>query len=497
MKIAIKTMGCRANRYETDKLFEELSKNHDIFEVNEGVKTFDQADAMDFLIVNTCTITHLADTKSRQAIRSFKNQNPKLKVIVFGCGSNVAPEDYKKISEVDFVMRDRNEICEFFKSKAYKFCSLAYNSLDEDGKKTLDFLSNFKEPQIPPSKISEKRNSKTAGLRTRALLKIQDGCDNFCAYCIVPFARGKPVSYPSAEIIKEAQQYEEQGYKEIVITGINIGLWQEKGRDFTDLLYMLLENTSSVRFRISSIEPNHYPDNFYKLFLNPRICPHLHMSLQSGCDTVLERMRRKYKTADYKEICENLRKVAPLIGLTTDVIVGFPGETDEEFQKTYDFVEAIGFLKLHVFPYSIRKNTLAEKMKGQIEYSIKQNRAGRLRELSDKMGSEFKEKCLGKEFEVLVESRLKDKYFGYTSNYIPVQFSYSESCMECGACCGEGSSVCGCDSDGGSGGSKGDGMGGCFCDGGDSKSSILNRNVKVMLEKIEGSAIEAKFLEFF
>jgi threonylcarbamoyladenosine tRNA methylthiotransferase MtaB len=398
MNIAIKTLGCKSNRYESDKLFEKLSGKFNVVEVNDGATTFGRESSKDYLdviIINTCAVTSAADKKSRQAIFSFKRKYPDAKIIVFGCSSNVAPEKYKEMRDVDFVGKNVLEVSRIVK------------------------------------KLTAKRESDRApcegGERTRALIKIQDGCNHFCTYCIVPRARGPEVSYSLKSLITEAQNLEKTGYKEIVITGINIGRWKENGKDIGHLISTLIKSTKNIRFRISSIEPKNFSKEFFDLFKNPRLCNHIHMSLQSGSDGVLKRMRRDYTAAEFAKICEKLRKVSPDIGLTTDVIVGFPGETEKEFSDTCKFVQKIGFLKIHVFPFSKRENTAAYYMKNQIPEQEKKSRAKILQKIADKMGAAFKKSAIGQTHEVLVHKRKKGDYFiGYTSNYVPIKFKYNE-----------------------------------------------------------------------
>jgi len=399
MRIFIKTLGCKSNRYESDKLIEVLIHKHEVFDEYVREKN------ADILIVNTCTVTQVADRKSRQEIYGFKRQNPSAKVIVFGCGTNVFKEDYEKLKEINFIAHNREEVL-----------------------KTVKKLEKISDIAICANPHIE---------RTRALLKIQDGCNNFCTYCIIPKARGPEYSFSSKEIIKEAQKLEKDGHKEIVITGINIGMWKEKNLEIADLLELLIKNTKIVRFRISSIEPKNFSDKFFKLFKSGRLCPHIHMSLQSGSESVLKRMRRHYTAKEFLEICKKFKKAVPDIGLTTDVIVGFPGETEKEFKETVSLIKKIGFLKLHVFPYSKRKGTAAYYMKDQVPDSVKESRAKILRDLSNKMAVSFKKSQIGKTYEVLVENqkntpaRSNNLYKGYTSNYLLVQFSCSRRIVKC------------------------------------------------------------------
>lgn len=394
MKIAIKTLGCKSNRYESDVLFEKLSGSHEVFELNEGVSTFQRRGQSDFdiAVVNTCTVTHVADRKSRQAVRSLKSANPSCRIVVFGCGSNVGKTNYEEMEEVDFIALNVDEILDYIREIG-----------GESGYKT----------------------AIEGGFRTRGVVKIQDGCNNYCTYCIIPRARGPEVSFDKEKILEEVRKKESDGFREIVLTGIIISNWEKDGMDIVDLIEYLIENTESVRFRISSIEPQNFSDKFVRLFENDRVCPHVHMSLQSGSNSVLKRMRRKYDTALYLDVCERLREAVPDIGLTTDVIVGFPGETEEEFDETCEFVRNIGFLKMHVFPYSKRKNTAAYHMKDQVPENVKKKRAKVFREISNNLGKAFIKGLLGNEYEVIVEKCEKGVCTGVTPNYIPVQFSCS------------------------------------------------------------------------
>lgn len=400
MRIAIKTLGCKSNRYESDRIFEVLGKKYEVFEANEGASSFMDkfSEEADLLIVNTCTVTNTADRKSRQAIRSFKRFNPKCKVIAFGCGVNVARKSYEEMQEVDYLAANTDEVLKIAASlEGENFSACEYESITE---------------------------AFEHGMRKRALVKIQDGCNSYCTYCIIPTARGPEFSFSSREIIKTVQEKELAGFREIVLTGINIGQWKEGKKDLGDLFELLIENTKSVRFRISSIEPTHFSENFFKLFKSGRFCHHMHMCLQSGSDSVLKRMRRTYDTAMFAEVVGKFRKVVPDIGLTTDVIVGFPGETEEEFKETCDFVSKIGFLGVHIFPYSKRAKTVASYMKNHVDEETKKRRCEVLRKISVKSGEQFKKSVLGKQYEVLVENLSEGVCSGLTPNYIPVQFKY-------------------------------------------------------------------------
>ncbi|MFC1616368.1 tRNA (N(6)-L-threonylcarbamoyladenosine(37)-C(2))-methylthiotransferase MtaB [Patescibacteria group bacterium] len=396
MKIAIKTLGCKSNRYESDSIYEILRPDFEVYEVNEGASSFAKKSDQqaDLLIVNSCTVTHVADRKSRQAIRSFKRFNPDSKVAVFGCSSNIHPDQYDNMIEVDFRADNSKDIVKYSRDLAA--------SIQQDN------ICNY-------------QYHDGQGIRTRALVKIQDGCNNFCSYCIIPFARGPEYSFSSKEILRQVKSKELQGYKEIVLTGINIGEWRDDNMNTTGLIKFLIQETSTIRFRISSIEPKNFSRKFYELFQTGRLCKHMHMSLQSGSDSVLKRMRRNYDTKFFSNICNSFREVCPDISLTTDVIVGFPGESDSEFKETLDYLKSIQFSRIHVFPYSKRKNTAAYLMKGQIDNKTKKERSKILRNLSMKFELNFWNSLLGSTSELLIEEIDDDYYKGRSSNYIPIK----------------------------------------------------------------------------
>ena len=376
MKIVIKTLGCKANRYESDRIAEKFEGRFVVADAQIG-----KLDNADVIIVNTCTVTENADKKSRQAILPLKKLYPKARVVIFGCGANTNFENYKKLKNVDFVVRKQKELDALL---------IKLGESSNQNKNNPECINN---------------EFKTS--RTRALVKIQDGCNNFCSYCIVPFARGREQSRPSLEIINEINKRIQNGFKEIVITGINIGQWKENSKELADLIEMILSKTKVERLRLSSIEPQDFSSKFLSLFQNSRFCPHLHISLQSGSDEILKKMRRHYDTALFTEMVENLRKAVPYFGITTDVIVGFPGETDELFNETLAYVKKIGFSKIHIFPYSKRKGTLAADMPDQIPSAIKKKRCAVLSKLEKKMRLEFYKNNIGRTEEVLFEQQNK------------------------------------------------------------------------------------------
>ncbi len=383
MNIVIKTLGCKANRYESDKIQSYFEDKHLV--VDAAVATLKHAD---IVIINTCTVTHAADRKSRQAILPLKKLYPDAKIIIFGCGVNVDTKGYSDLPIVDYAVKETDELIK----------------LIEEISKTVK---------------SKEDHSHLQKNRTRALIKIQDGCNNFCAYCIVPFARGREKSTPFYEIIEEINDKVDKGYKEAVLTGINIGAYKNNNLDLADLIELILRDTKIERLRLSSIEPQNFNYKFLELLKDKRFCQHLHISLQSGCDETLKLMRRRYDTNMYFEMIKSLRKAAPNISITTDIIVGFPGETEGHFIETINFIKKVGFSKIHIFPYSKRTGTAAATFPNQIPENVKKERCIYLSEIEKQLRHDFYEKNLNKTEEVLIESIDKKGFaIGFTSNYL-------------------------------------------------------------------------------
>lgn len=383
MNIVIKTLGCKANRYESDKIRDKFGDRFNVIDAQTK-----QLDKADIIIVNTCTVTHVADRKSRQAISNLKSQYPSAKVIVFGCGANTDKDGYAELPNVDYVIQEPQKLYDLLEKLSEKFVNTC---------KTESFNET----------------------RTRALIKIQDGCNNFCSYCIIPYARGREKSRLLKEIIEEINEKCEKGYKEVVLTGINIGMWKEGGKDLADLINDILDKTNIPRLRLSSIEPQNFSKKFLGLFKNPRFCHHLHISLQSGSDTILKSMRRHYDLALFEKMIDDLRIASPFISITTDVIVGFPGETDELFAETLEFVKKMKFSKIHIFPYSKRKGTLAANMPNQVPYDVKKQRCRQLAAIEKEMRLKFYKKNIGRSDNVLIEVIDENGVAGgFTSNYL-------------------------------------------------------------------------------
>ncbi|MBU0727224.1 tRNA (N(6)-L-threonylcarbamoyladenosine(37)-C(2))-methylthiotransferase MtaB [Patescibacteria group bacterium] len=382
MKIALKMTGCKNNRYELDQILR--------WAIGNQIPVVKEEDA-DYCIINTCTVTHVADKKSRQMVRRTKNNNKELKTIVFGCGARMQREDFEKIMEVDYLLPDMQSVIEF---------------LEEN----LDICRGGDV------------NAPTGDERSRVLTQVQDGCDNYCTYCIIAAARGKSQSREFEDIIDEINEHYKNGYNEVVLTGINIGAYgasstkkPEESR-FAELLELILEKTDIPRIRISSLGPEYFSEDLFEVLQNPRICRHIHLSIQSCSDTVLERMKRNYTVKDVENVIKRLKKDIPGVAITTDIIVGFPEETEKEFKETMDFVKKNPLAKAHVFPYSIRKNTLAAQME-QVDDDTKKKRAKELQKLADKQRKDFIKSQIGKKISVLWENNDE----GLTDNYIRVK----------------------------------------------------------------------------
>ena len=368
----------------------------------------------DIYIINTCTVTNMSDRKSRQMLRRVRELNPNAIVVACGCYAQVAKKELEAMKEIDLVLgnEEKNNIVEY-----------------------IEKYVNEKENKIEIQDIMQQKEYSDFGKityteKTRAVIKIQDGCDRFCSYCIIPYARGRVRSRKPENIILEISNIASKGIKEVVITGIHIASY---GKDFKkeyrliDLLEEINEIEGIQRIRLGSIEPLLITEEFVKrLEKLEKVCHHFHLSLQSGCDETLERMNRKYTTEEFEKITNILRKHYDDVILTTDIIVGFPGETDEEFEKTYKFLKKIKFYKMHVFKYSPRKGTKAATMPNQIDGKVKEQRSKKLIELSNKNQEDYNKQYLNKELEVLFEEEKDGIYSGHTKNYIEIHYETVE-----------------------------------------------------------------------
>ena len=400
-KAASFALGCKVNQYESEaiaELFQE--KGYEIVGIDEEA---------DVYVINTCTVTNFGDKKSRQLIRKVKRQNENAIVCVVGCYAQTAPQELEKVEGVNLVLgtKDRAQIVEMVEN--YKV---------ENGVES-HVSDIMKERLFEPLSIQKLAN------RTRAYLKIQDGCSQFCSYCIIPYARGPIRSRDPQDVLAEVKRLAENGFKEVVLTGIHVASYGKDRRDTSliEILRQVHEVEGIDRIRFSSIEPNVVTEEFAQAIADmPKVCDHFHLSLQSGCDKTLKEMNRKYDTEKYRQAAATLRKYLPEVALTTDIIAGFPGETEEDFQASYDFAKEIGFAKIHAFPYSPKKGTPAAARKDQLLNAVKADRSHRLIELSDKMADDFIQAYVGREVEVLFERAIGEGvYEGHTTNYIKVK----------------------------------------------------------------------------
>lgn len=402
-KVAFYTLGCKVNQYETEAMEEIFEK--------DGYIVVNSEDIADIYVINTCTVTNLSDRKSRQFISRAKKLNQDAVIAVVGCYSQVSPEEVSQIEGVDVIIgtTERHRILELCKEAKKK-------------SEKINIVKNVKtQKQFETINIDEIKS------KTRAYIKIQDGCNQFCSYCIIPYARGPIRSRRLEEIIGETEKLAKVGFKEIVLAGIHVASY---GKDIdktplTDVLKAVAKVDGIERIRLSSLEPTLIDEEFMKTIINiGKVCDHFHLSLQSGSDTVLKRMNRKYTTSQYKDIVNLIRRHMPNAGITTDIIVGFPEETEEEFNQTLEFVKDIRFSKIHVFKYSPRKGTPAAEYKNQIDGNIKNSRSEKLIALGEKLMFEFNSTFVGKTLSVLFEEESKrEKNFieGYTTNYIRVK----------------------------------------------------------------------------
>ena len=401
--VALITLGCKVNQYETNAMSQKLIEN--------GYKVVEHTQKADIYIINTCTVTNMSDRKSRQMIRRAKEMNPKAFIIAVGCYVQVSKEEVEKIEEIDLALGNEEKV------NIVDYCNKLLEEKDSEKQSAMEVVMQAKDfSEFGETSYTEK---------TRAVIKVQDGCDRFCSYCIIPYARGRVRSRKPEHIIKEIENIAKQGIKEVVITGIHIASY---GKDFRNgyKLIDLLEEINQIegieRIRLGSIEPLLITEEFVqRLTKLEKICEHFHLSLQSGCDETLKRMNRRYTIEQFTEIVERLRVAYSNVNLTTDIIVGFPGETEEEFNKTYKFLENIKFYKMHIFKYSQRKGTKAAEMPEQISPEEKEKRSKKLIELSDKNEEEYNKKYIGKTVEVLWEEEKQGTYKGHTKNYVLVE----------------------------------------------------------------------------
>ena len=397
-KIGFQTLGCKVNIYESNALKNEL--------INKGYIVTEPSSDCDAFIVNTCSVTNMADAKSRKIINKMAKLNPNAVLCVMGCYSQTNPEA-TTIEGVDIIVGNGN--------KLDVIPMLEDKLLEKDIEKKIKILD------ILNTKIYEKLEVTTYD-HSRAFVKIEDGCENFCTYCIIPYARGPVRSKPADDVINELIRVTSLGYLEVVLAGIHTGKYNDNGLNLTGLIKRILNEVPLLkRLRLSSIEINEVDDEFIELMKhNDVLADHLHLPLQSGSDVILGKMERKYDLEFFKNRVNKIREARPNISITTDIIVGFPYETDEEFNNTLNFAKEINFSKIHVFPYSKRANTKAALMP-QVQDSIKKNRALELIKLSDKLSEEYANKFIGHQVEAIIERINKEGYMeGHSSNYLDI-----------------------------------------------------------------------------
>ena len=410
--VSFYTLGCKVNQYETNAMEQQFIKNN--YEIVENTQK------ADIYVINTCTVTNMAERKSRQMLRRVKEINPSAVLVVCGCYAQVAKNELEQIPKIDIILgiNEKNEIVQIVENYMEKMAEQDKRSQEAE----IDDVSKQKEFLDFGDVTYTEKN--------RAVVKVQDGCNMFCSYCIIPYARGRIRSRKIESVVSEIEKIAKEEIKEVVITGIHVASY---GKDFDNentskkiRLIDLLEAINKIdgidRIRLSSLEPTIVDEEFAtRLSKLDKICDHFHLSLQSGCDETLKRMNRKYTTQIYRDAVATLRKYYPEASFTTDVIVGFPGETDEEFAKTYEFLKEIDFYRLHVFKYSPRRGTVAEKMPNQIDGNKKEERSNKLIELSNSTENKHNQSYIGKTVKVLFEE-FEDGFFkGHTTNYMMVK----------------------------------------------------------------------------
>ena len=399
LRVALKNLGCKVNQAEGRELLAGLPAGFKVVNAREKAEVY---------LINTCTVTEVADRKSRQAIRQLKKQNPRAKMVVLGCGARGERPTLEGLPEMDFLEADLGKVAGYLRKVERDWQEMGklkparrrgkVRELSVEGPSEADLLSP-----------------------TRTVVKVQDGCNNFCTYCIVPLKRGRSRGRPVKEILAEIKRKGQAGFKEIVLSGINLGTYQDDTVRLADLMELILAKTKIPRIRLSSLQPQNFSVKFLRVFRDERLCPHLHLSLQSGSEKILRKMGRPYTAQNYRSMVERLEKIKPDLALTTDIIVGFPGETEKDFEDNVKLARQVGFSKIHVFSYSPRPGTKAADFDEEVPVRVKQQRSQALRELSDKLGLKFRRREVGKTRLVLFEEKKGDFWLGFTENYLKVR----------------------------------------------------------------------------
>lgn len=402
--VAFATLGCRVNQYETEAMAEKF--------IREGYEVTDFSNYADVYVVNTCSVTNMSDKKSRQIIGRARRMNENAIIAAVGCYSQVSPEEVAKIEGVDVVLGTRN-----------KGDIVYYVNKAKDEKKLQVVVG-----EVLRNKEFEDLNIEEYQDKTRAFLKIQDGCNRFCAYCLIPYTRGAVCSKDPEKVISEIHKLAQHGFKEIILSGIHTASYGVDLDGDVSLITILeeIEKIDGIeRVRIGSIEPCFFTDEVIeKMKCMKKLCPQFHLSLQSGCDATLKRMNRRYTAKEYEEAVYKIRENLKDASITTDIIVGFPGETEEEFNETYEYLKRLKLTKTHIFKFSPRKGTKAASMDNQIDGVIKENRSKALMELNDKNEADFSRSIVGREMDILIEQEVSKKpgiFEGYTRNYVKVE----------------------------------------------------------------------------
>jgi threonylcarbamoyladenosine tRNA methylthiotransferase MtaB len=386
IRVVFDTLGCKLNQAETEALTEKFMKS--------GYRIVNTEEEFDIYILNTCTVTHIADRKARHLLRMAHRRNPEAILVAAGCYVEHAANDLLKIEGVKLAVGNKEKMR---LPQLLKESGLAA----ADG---YDFSAGYH----------------CDNQRTRSFIRIQDGCNNFCSYCIVPYVRGREKSVPTEQVVTEINDKVSCGFKEVVLTGTEIGSYNYDGLNLNELIDIILKETSIERLRLSSLQPQEDTPRLISLWKDKRLCPHFHLSLQSGSDSVLKRMRRLYTTDDYANAVSLIRSVAGDAAITTDIIAGFPGESDDEFSESYNFCKKMGFARIHVFSYSKRRGTAANIMPNQISPQVKKKRSDLMLALAEEAAAAFYSSFIGKKLEVLWEQENNGNWNGYSGNYIKV-----------------------------------------------------------------------------
>ncbi|WP_367567846.1 tRNA (N(6)-L-threonylcarbamoyladenosine(37)-C(2))-methylthiotransferase MtaB [Lacrimispora sp.] len=414
-KAALHNLGCKVNSYETEAMQQLLE--------NAGYEIVPFTEGADVYIINTCSVTNIADRKSRQMLHRAKKMNPDAVVVAAGCYVQAAGEELKKDEAVDLVVGNNKKTELVSILEEYFACTGEMEELET----VIDINDTREYENLSIDRIAD---------HTRAFIKVQDGCNQFCSYCIIPYTRGRVRSRKPGEVVEEIKRLTASGFQEVVLTGIHLSSY---GKDFPegerlsllDLIQAIHEVEGLKRIRLGSLEPRIVTEEFARALAQlPKMCPHFHLSLQSGCDATLKRMNRRYTTEEYLECCRTLRRAFHNPAITTDVIVGFPGETKEEFEETRKYLESIRFYEMHVFKYSRRNGTKAAEMPDQIEESVKTERSNVLLGLEKEMSLEYRKSFLGTEAEVLIEEEFqwngKNYMIGHTMEYVKAAIPFEE-----------------------------------------------------------------------